>query len=377
MTDITIYKRHSADCKHKNDRYSKKCDCRIWLQYTNGDRVSAKTRSWEKAKELVRKLEGGESAKRYTVREAIDIYLVSCKRKLTVASMRKPRRMTSLLLMFCESKNIRHLDQLTPVLLDEMRQGWKFKSENSSSMFMSDSQMRKFFSWTVKMDMLTKDPYAKLDRYSKSDPVTLPLTPDEMKRIIVAVNEISSTETNKTRHLSQATKYKIKALILLQRWSGLSIVDALTLSRSSLHDDNSIELYRTKTGEPVLTILPANVADLLRLMPNEHAGFFFWNGEEPKSSLVGRYSKWLAMVFDQAGISRDRTNGGMTLSHRFRDTFAVEFLKTGGRMEDLSMLLGHSNIGTTQKHYNAWVPARKERLLRVAEEAMAKMERLD
>jgi integrase len=83
------------------------------------------------------------------------------------------------------------------------------------------------------------------------------------------------------------------------------------------------------------------------------------------------------MVFDQAGISRDRTNGGMTLSHRFRDTFAVEFLKTGGRMEDLSMLLGHSNIGTTQKHYNAWVPARKERLLRVAEEAMAKMESLD
>jgi integrase len=55
----------------------------------------------------------------------------------------------------------------------------------------------------------------------------------------------------------------------------------------------------------------------------------------------------------------------------------VEFLKTGGRMEDLSMLLGHSNIGTTQKHYNAWVPARKERLLRVAEEAMAKMESLD
>jgi integrase len=52
----------------------------------------------------------------------------------------------------------------------------------------------------------------------------------------------------------------------------------------------------------------------------------------------------------------------MTLSHRFRDTFAVEFLVVGGRIEDLSTLLGHKNTLTTQRHYAAWVPARKERL---------------
>jgi hypothetical protein len=80
------------------------------------------------------------------------------------------------------------------------------------------------------------------------------------------------------------------------------------------------------------------------------------------------------VVFDQAGISRDRSNGGMTLSHRFRDTLAVEFLIADGRIEDLSTLLGHSNILTTQRHYAAWVPARRERLLRIAEEAMAKIE---
>ena len=70
------------------------------------------------------------------------------------------------------------------------------------------------------------------------------------------------------------------------------------------------------------------------------------DGVKPKTSLVNEYSVYLRVVFDKAGISRNRSNGGMTLSHRFRDTFAVEFLIAGGQMQDLSMLLGHRSIQT-------------------------------
>jgi site-specific recombinase XerD len=288
--------------------------------------------------------------------------------------MQKPRRMMSMLLDFCNMNKVTYLSQISPIVMEEWRQTWSFKADNSSSMAVSDGQIRKFFAWARKMEMISKDPYCNLDRYPKNDPVTLPLTVEEMKRLIVAVDEVGVWGVNaKFKDITEVAQ-KVNALILLQRWSGLSIIDAVTLPRTALYENNAVELHRTKTGEPVLTKVPDYVADMLRLMPNIHSGFFFWDGAKLKTSLVNEYSGYLRVVFDQAGISRDRSNGGMTLSHRFRDTFAVEFLVVGGRIEDLSTLLGHKNILTTQRHYAAWVPARKERLLRIAEEAMSKME---
>ena len=33
MEPITVYKRHSVGCPEEADRFSRKCKCRIWLQY--------------------------------------------------------------------------------------------------------------------------------------------------------------------------------------------------------------------------------------------------------------------------------------------------------------------------------------------------------
>ena len=49
-------------------------------------------------------------------------------------------------------------------------------------------------------------------------------------------------------------------------------------------------------------------------------------------------------------------------AHRFRDTFAVGLLQAGIPMERVSVLLGHSSIKVTEKHYSPWVRARQEQL---------------
>jgi integrase len=46
--------------------------------------------------------------------------------------------------------------------------------------------------------------------------------------------------------------------------------------------------------------------------------------------------------------------------HRFRHTFAVELLKKGVPIEEVSILLGHSSVRITERHYAAWVEARQE-----------------
>ena len=48
--------------------------------------------------------------------------------------------------------------------------------------------------------------------------------------------------------------------------------------------------------------------------------------------------------------------------HRLRDTFAVELLKKGTLLEDVSQLLGHSDVRVTQKYYSFWSLGRKRSL---------------
>jgi integrase len=41
--------------------------------------------------------------------------------------------------------------------------------------------------------------------------------------------------------------------------------------------------------------------------------------------------------------------------HMFRDTFAVELLLSGVPIDQVSLLLGHSSVKVTEKHYSPFV----------------------
>jgi integrase/recombinase XerD len=381
---ITIWVRHKPECPRKAERYSKRCRCPKWAQYQFHGRqvqVSLKTRSWTAANKKTRKmqdeldaLERGETgssrrADPVTLEASVQTYLrhlADAKKKRKASSLIKPKRMLRFLQEYCEKQNppVIMLNSITPMLLENWRSTWTFKADSSSPRI-HDAVARAFFKWALAMELIARDPYSKLDRYDKCDPQTLPLTPEEMKRILRAVNEVGKFTPN--------DRYNIRGLILCQRWSGLSIIDALTLSRTKLYPDNSLELRRTKTNEAVVTALPPQVAEHLRMMSAEHPGHFFWDGKEKIESLRARYMNMLRVVFDAAAVSRDVD--GMALSHRFRDTFAVEFLQSGGRMEDLQELLGHSSIQTTHDHYAAWTPGRRDRLRLIAEESFQRQDK--
>ena len=47
-------------------------------------------------------------------------------------------------------------------------------------------------------------------------------------------------------------------------------------------------------------------------------------------------------------------------AHRFRETFAVELLLAGVPLERVSILLGHTSVKITEKHYSPWIRERQE-----------------
>ena len=142
--------------------------------------------------------------------------------------------------------------------------------------------------------------------------------------------------------------------MLLLRQSGLRIGDAVMLERSRIAADK-LFLFTTKTGTPVYVPLPDFVLTALDAVPKISQKHFFWTGESKIDSAAGDWQRTLKGVFEQAGIP----NGH---AHRFRDKFAVGLLQAGVPMERVSVLLGHSSIKVTEKHYSPWVRTRQEHL---------------
>src|SRR4051794_30357428 len=84
---ITIFVRHSVDCKYAGDEFAKRCDCRKhfrWTQHGTQYRQKAGTRSWAEAEENKRRLEDQlagrtpepqEAETRRGLQESIDLFL--------------------------------------------------------------------------------------------------------------------------------------------------------------------------------------------------------------------------------------------------------------------------------------------------------------
>ena len=89
--------------------------------------------------------------------------------------------------------------------------------------------------------------------------------------------------------------------------------------------------------------------------PRSSEQYFFWTGKSTVRSSKGKWQRRLQRLFELASVT-----GGH--AHRFRDTFAVELLLAGVPLDRVSVLLGHSSIRITERHYAPWTRSRQEQI---------------
>ncbi|MCY4595419.1 MAG: tyrosine-type recombinase/integrase [Bryobacterales bacterium] len=207
------------------------------------------------------------------------------------------------------------------------------------------AQIKKFFLFAVERGWVPRSPLATVRPPRSDSSPTMPLTVREMRALLRACGQ----------------QLKERGLILLMRYSGLAIGDAVTLSREAVVG-TELTLRRAKTGELVMVDLPHIVVRAIRSIRGPNPDYFWWSGKGQRVTIAKRWRTRLGAVAARAGVEGFHP-------HRLRDTFAVALLTAGVSIEDVSSLLGHSSIQTTERHYAPWDRRRRDRLTRVVRAA--------
>jgi integrase len=356
---LNLFRRHLRSCHHRTKgRKHHKCNCPLAIEGYLNDKLIRKsvkeTRSWELGQAKVREMEVGaffptaEAEPEKTVKEAVARYIANAKAlNYSEATIRKLTHLTEKrLLTFCAEKGIESLKQLDVDTLGAFREGWP---DGPLSALKNLERLRSFFSFCRDRHWIADNPAAALKAPKDPHDPTLPFTPDDMEKILWACEIFSTNGRYRSHH-----RKRIKAMVLLMRWSGIAIGDAVTLERSQIDADGRLFLYRQKTKVPVEVLLPPVVTEALKEL-NDFQDRFFWGGNGKVETAVKVWAETLHRLFEIAGIEEGH-------SHRFRNTFAFELLRKGTPLHEVSILLGHKSIKTTEKYYNAWVKARQVRL---------------
>lgn len=363
---ITIFVRHGATCKYKGDEFCKRCNCRKHFRYTlhgKQHRKKVGTRSWEEAERKKRELEDQlagrpteskpEEVRRY-VHECITVFLQDKRNQgVTEKVIGKYTRELARLREYCERYNVHTVQGITRELLTGFVATWPESYASSYTRSKVRERVRTFLRYCYEAQWIPRIP--ALPKIKVEEPPTLPLTADEYAALLNAV-----PETVKDKKLAA----RVRAVFQLMRWSGLAIGDAVTLERAELHHNKAKNLYRIvtarqKTGTNVYVPIPPAVARELLAVANGNEKYFFWSGNSTHESAGKNFANlYVRPCFDAAKITCD----GHMVSHRLRDTFAVDLLEKGVPLEEVSKLLGHESIKTTERHYSKWVKGRQDRL---------------
>lgn len=369
---LSMYRRHLGKCPHQHlqgealheaqKRTKKKCSCPIWCDgelNSKRYRRSLKTRDWARAARRVEKLEarpeGTTAAPMPALAAAIDSYLADCRaRNLTDSTVRSYSKTLEHLTAFCATRGIALVQDIDLETLTDFRSGRKVAPSTSGKEL---ETLRAFCGFAKKRKWIEEN-YAKDLTAPKEDGCpTLPYTAEDVQHILEACDRLED-DNPATR---QTNRLYARARVLVMLYGGLRISDTVKLSRLSVNLETGHCLLRVmKTGVPQYVTLQPPATAALAALPTE-GQYFLWNGKSKLATAIGNARRSIQRVLELAGVKGH--------PHRFRDTFSVSLLENGEDIRTVQLLLGHTSIKTTEKHYAPFVKS----FQRILDAATAKL----
>ena len=286
------------------------------------------------------------------LRSALDNFINSKEGQgISPDVVERNRRERARFTAFAEEHGIFTVTAVTLPLLTEYRGTWTETYPSSITRALVQKRPRGLLRYCVDAGWLDRVP--KLTAIKMDEPPTMPLTEAEYEALLAAV----------PLEFPNGLGKRLRALIQIMRWSGLSVQDAVTLRRNQLLFDAVKSQYRIvtarqKTGTHVSVPIPPDVAEEV-LAACDHPTYLLWQNTKEGTEKQAGHSASVALtkIFARAEI-----RSGRMKSHRLRDTFAGDLLSKGVPLEDVSKMLGHKSVSITEKHYGPWIQGRQDRL---------------
>ena len=182
--------------------------------------------------------------------------------------------------------------------------------------------LRGFFRFCEASDWIGKNPAVRIRPPRVEEKPTLPLDDVDVKRLLDACRKY------------RGDGKRLRAMILLLRYTDLRISDAVALKRDRVQRDR-VFLYQQKTGTPVYVPVPDFVAKSLNALPLRD--YVFWSGNGELKSGIEDWRRSFRSLATIADVKRLHF-------HRLRDSFAVSLLERGIDIETVAVLWsGHGH----------------------------------
>lgn len=382
------YRRHLKSCPHapKGRRWDR-CHCPLWVDgRLNGARIhhTLDTTDWTDAQRKVLDIQTDGDAARKSVAD----WIADWKKSLDVAAStrRLHENVVDLLAAYCAGRGVRYLAGLTAELLTDFRAsrsyakipGTEPQPLGRATLIRELQSLRQFLAFCQSRGGIRDNP-ARLIKPPKGKPTqVMPYSDEEMARILEACDQIGETVYNLEERAY--VRARARALILVMRYTGLAIGDAIMLRRDAIQPDGYMVAHRQKTGKPVRLPLAQPAREALAALPlprsrssdtevadidsqvnqgdsRAHSvknGYFFWNGVISQRALFGIAERIMGSIKRLSGVAKFG-------AHRFRHSLAVAMLAEGGSLEDVAQALGNT-ARKVEEHYAPWVQSRQDRL---------------
>lgn len=373
----------------------KKCDCPLWVVGVDlrgqFQRQSLDTQDLTTAAIRIQKLELGEPLTKpqpsLTIEEAYEKYkaILQGQRGVKDSSLYYSYDVTKrAILRFAAHKGIKLMSQVDEAFLDDLvAHEWRncaIATRHHHIQIVQD-----FFGVAFSRGWIPKDPSVKLVRPKRStDKKTLPFDLDaEDPKIIAAIphwKEFVKRPNHNGLSVWAKNPKTAAALLYTIRFTGVRISDGFMFEPRSLKKRviNGREAYcyflprQQKTQESVFIVIRPDVAEYIINAPRLTERFAFYDPEDSEGDRERECKHkhiWATRFRQNVVVYLERACGVKNIHpHRFRDTFAVDFLAKGGDIRQVSRLLGHKDVATTLRYYEHWIPSDQNK----AVEAMMK-----
>jgi integrase/recombinase XerD len=357
-------RRHLANCPHaaKGSNYLN-CSCPLHAMgnlHGRRVRVSLRTADLQRALYRIQELEGhGEIlfAGSETLGRAIALYLADCRQRgLTDGTLRGYADFFAIVrAWYGETVPVA---SITPEKILALRAGRlrkpRKKGEAPRAVTVRTSRkeleyLRAFFAFCLAQEWCAKNP-AKAVRMPREElQAADPFSAADVAAMLAACESLGPDADPR----ADTWRHRAKALVLLFLYTGLRVSDVAQLQWSRLDRKTGYYVLRTeKNHVPLKLRLPPAVWSALAQLPRRGPRVFGQDGERHTTE-------------NQIRVTLNRIGTIAKLHvhpHRFRDTFAARLLEKGAALRTVQLLLGHTSIRTTEKHYSHFVSAHQSLL---------------